>query len=367
MRWLLALLFLALVVGGAYAGGRYMLPNDLEVSGGVEVARPRAAVFAMVNDLNIAKEWSSYYARDPAAEFRIDGPPGPGQMMQWSSRAAEVGVGAMHIQSTTPQQEVYSIIRILDRQPDGEQGTRDRRAELESRIRLQPTQQGTQVRWVVSAGCPDGWQNVPCRYMNLLLARQIQGQIDAGLARLKNLAEQLPPHDFEGYDIEQTPVPSSDVIFVDVTFTVPPTGPSYRDRAEAERQGVEMLNSAVAAAGLTPDRTRLVRMFPQEGEAGRYSFSLGYPISGPAPLLVGTRVGQTPAGLALRAVHVGPRSEVPRMYQIVDAYLQAHRLSLREGGAWEVATPEPQPEGASPDDPIERTEIYYPLEVDAED
>ena len=68
MRWFLGLLLvIALVLGAAFAIGTFLLPNSLEVTRTVTVERPRAAVFAMVNDLKIAKEWSPYYARDPDA------------------------------------------------------------------------------------------------------------------------------------------------------------------------------------------------------------------------------------------------------------------------------------------------------------
>jgi hypothetical protein len=105
-------------------------------------------------------------------------------------------------------------------------------------------------------------------------------------------------------------------------------------------------------------------VFPQNnGVNGRYRFSVGYPYAGPAPVLVGARVGATPGGAAIRATFVGRRSLVPLMYQRLEAYRQAHRIGLRPGAeAWEVATPAPQPAGADPSDPVERTEIYYPIE-----
>ena len=57
MRWFLGLvLVVALISGALYGVGRFLLPNALEVTRTAAIDRPRAAVFAMSNDLRIAKE-----------------------------------------------------------------------------------------------------------------------------------------------------------------------------------------------------------------------------------------------------------------------------------------------------------------------
>ena len=361
MRWFLGLvLVIALVTGAAYGIGRFLLPNALEVSRSVHVERPRASVFAMVNDLRIAKEWSPYNARDPDADYVISETPGAGQTMRWVSNVREVGSGRMSIVNSIENEAVESIIEIGER------------ATLNSRIDLAAEDDNTNVSWSVQARCAEGWINVPCRYMNLIMRSTIERDLDSGLARLKDRAEQLPPQDFEGYDIVVMPVPPQDVIFVDVTLTkncpaqdrecVPV--PTFAERDQAERRGVEALANSVATAGGQADMRTLVRVFPQNnGVDGRFRFSVGYPYSGPAPVLVGARVGQTPGGPTIRATFVGRRSQVPLMYQRLEAYRQAHRIGLRPGtDAWEVATPVPQPANADPSDPVERTEIFYPIE-----
>jgi len=353
MRWFLGLvLVIALVTGAAYGIGRFLLPNTLEVTRTTTIERPRASVFAMINDLRIAKEWSPYNARDPDAEYRISDAPGAGQTMRWESGLREVGSGRMSIVRSMENESVESIIEIGER------------ATLNSRIDLDPGEGMTAVSWSVSAECAEGAVNVPCRYMNLIMRTTIENDLDSGLARLKDRAEQLPAQDFEGYDIVEMPMESQDVIFVDVTIANP--APSFADREQAERQGIDALQRFIAAAaGTTTAATdTLVRVFPQDnGIGGRYRFSVGYPYEGPAPLLVGVRVGETPGGAALRATFVGRRSLVPAMYQRLEAYRQAHRIALRPGTeAWEVVTAVPQPEGADVGDPIERTEIFYPIE-----
>ena len=376
MRWFLGLMaVVALVLGVGYAVGRFVFPNALEVSSSIVVERPRASVFAMINDLRIAQEWSPYNARDPDADYAISETPGEGQSMRWSSNVREIGRGRMSILRSIENEAVETLIEIDDR------------ATLNSRIDLTRRDRSTQVTWSVEAECAEGWINVPCRYMNQILRSTIEGQLASGLARLKDRAEQLPPQDFEGYDIIVMPVESQAVILVDVVLTKTCTAaqaqtgcsltPTIAERLLAEQRGAEALASSVATAGGEADRQSFIRIFPPNGQLAdqraaadgqetverRYRFSVGFPYSGPAPVLVGARVDRTPGGATLRATIVGRRSQIPQMYQRLDAYRQAHRLSLRPGAdIWEIGTPVAQPEGAEPSDPVERTEIYYPIE-----
>lgn len=354
MRWFLGLvLVVALLVGAAYGVGQFLLPNTLEVTRTATIERPRASVFAMANDLRIAREWSPYYAMDPDADYSFSGPVGAGQTMHWTSNVREVGSGRVSIVNSIENQQIESILSLKDQ------------ATLNSRFDLRPVQGGAHVSWTVTAQCAEGWINVPCRYMNLILSGLIETQLDQGLSRLKTLAEQLPNVDFEGFNIEPLQdVPAQNVIFVDVSIAA--DAPTFADRAVAEAEGLQALNAYMAATGgeITRDNT-LVRVFPLDnGEGGRFRFSVGYPYSGPAPLrLVGVRVGQTPEGNALRVAFEGRRSQIALMYERLGAYVQAHRLTMRSGvEAWEVVDLSSVTESNYAGDPIERAVIYFPIE-----
>ncbi|WP_395646107.1 SRPBCC family protein [Terricaulis sp.] len=358
MRWFLGLvLVVALVTGAAYAVGRFVLPNTLTVSETVSVERPRAAVYAMTNDLRIVKEWSPFYALDPEADYAFGGEgPGEGQTMRWVSAVRDVGSGRMSIVQSDENERIEGILELKDR------------ATLNSRFDLHAAQGGTAVTWSVSAECSDGWVNVPCRYMNLISKSTIQSHLLNGLNRLKTLAEQLPNVDFEGFDIAQTPVESQNVLFVDVAIGsgADGAGPTFNDRDQAEREGIDSLDRFVANNQVVRG-DGLVRVFPQvNGVNGVYTFSVGYPFNGAPPgRLVGVRIGSTPSGAALRAMYVGRRSQIPLMYQRLDAYMQAHRISPRDGAErWEIVrqVEAPTADSAYPNDPIEHTEIYFPID-----
>jgi len=356
MRWFLGFVLVIILIAGAlYGVGVFLLPNALSVTQSTAIQRPRAAVFAMSNDLRIAKEWSPFYALDPDADYGFSGEgPGAGQTMHWVSNNRDVGNGRISIVASTENQQIQSILELNDR------------ATLNSQMEFRQAGHSTNVAWSVSGECGDGWINVPCRYMNLVLRSRIDTLLRDGLRRLKTLAEQLPNVDFEGFDIAEASVDPQDVLFVDVTIAQTASA-TFADRQSAEAAGISVLNNYITSQnGQVHNSTDLVRVFPPRGDNdGHYTFSVGYPFTGSAPSqLVGVRVGQTPGGAAVRAMYVGPRSQIPMMYERIRAFMQAHRISPRDGAdAWEIVHSIDPPAAGAPNlnDPVEHTEIYYPI------
>jgi effector-binding domain-containing protein len=336
MRWFLwLLLVVALITGVLYGVGRFLLPNNLEVTRTASIERPRASVFAMINDLRISKEWSPYYARDPDADYAFNGDPGEGQSMRWISNVREVGRGRMSIVSSSENEEVQSILEMGDR------------ATLNSVIALRPGESATSVAWTV---------NVPCRYMNLIMRGMVQNELDSGLTRLKTLTEQLPNVNFEGLSPQfDTIEPQNFVYSVVETSAV--------DLAEvnrAEAMGLEQVRRFMSEYQLT-EAGPLVRVVTEYDQASnRMSFRVGYPFSGPTPLtVVGVQIGQTPSGEAMHVLVEGSRRQIQTAYAQMYAYMQAHRIPMRENGLpWEVVHAQGPVDGSSPT----RLEIYMPLQ-----
>lgn len=349
MRWFLGLVLVVALVGGAlYGVGRFLLPNALEVTRSVNIDRPRAAVFAMANDLRIVKEWSPYYARDPDADYAISDTPGEGQSMRWVSTVREVGSGRMSIVGSSENEQIETILELGDR------------ATLNARMELRPTttstsNRATNVAWAVSAECAEGSVNVPCRYMNLVLRQMIERDLDSGLARLKTLSEQLPDVDFENLNPQSEPIESQTFVY-SVVETVSNNQVEV-DRAEA--MGLDQVrrfmadNQMVASGPLV----RVVTDF--DAAQNRMSFRVGYPFDGPTPLsVVGVQIGQTPSGQAMHVLVEGTRAQVNAAYQQMYAYMQAHRIPMREEGRpWEIVHDPGAPDGSTPT----RIEIFMPL------
>jgi len=345
MRWFLGLiLVVALIMGALYGVGYFLLPNSLEVTRNATIARPRAAVYAMINDLRIVKEWSPFYALDPDADYSFSSEEaGQGQTMRWSSNVRQVGTGSMSIVRSVENREVESILQLGER------------ATLSTRLEMLPAENATSVSWEVTAECATGAINVPCRYMNLIMARMIERDLDSGLARLKTLTEQLPNVDFEGLQplfetVEAQP-------FVYSVANTSSTDQAEVDRAEA--LGLSQVRTFMSEYQLTPSGPLMRVTTDWDATQRRMSFRVGYPFSGPTPLtVVGVQIGQTPEGRALRVLHEGPRAEMQNTYAQIYAFLQAHRIPLREDGLpWEVVLND-----GSTDPNATRVEIFVPLQ-----
>jgi uncharacterized protein YndB with AHSA1/START domain len=346
MRWFLGLLLvIALVGGAAYGVGRFFLPNTLEVTRTVAIERPRASVFAMVNDLRIAKEWSPFYERDPDAEFTISDQPGPGQSMRWVSNVREVGRGRMSIVDSVEYEEVEAILEIGER------------ARFDARISLRRVQGGTRVIWTVTAGCGEGWINIPCRYMNFFILRNlVASKLDRGLARLKTLTELLPPVDFEGLNPQIDPVEPQTFVY----SVVETANNDIVEMKRAEAIGLDQVRRFMADYNLV-QAGPMVRVVTQYDQAtNRMSFRVGYPFTGPTPRsVVGVQIGETPSGEAMHVLVEGTPRQVQVAYAQMHAYLQAHRIALRENGLpWEIVHDPGPPDGVG----VTRLEIFMPLQ-----
>jgi len=344
MRWFLGLvLVVALIMGVLYGVGRFLLSNDLSVTRIVSVERPRSAVFAMVNDLRIAREWSPFYARDPDADYTFSGDPGQGQNMRWTSNVRDVGRGRMSIVSSAPNEEVQSILELGER------------ATLNSMISMRPAPpNSTSVEWTVSAQCGEGAINVPCRYMNLILSRQVGEQLDSGLARLKTLTEQLPNVDFENLNPQFSSIEPQNFVYA----VIETSATDLAEISRAEALGIDQVSTFMNQYQLTPSGPLVRVVTLHDIAANRMSFRVGYPFSGAAPLtVVGVQIGQTPSGQAMHVLVEGTPRQVQSAYAQMNGYLQAHRIPLREGGLpWEVVHQSAGADGAA------RLEIFMPLQ-----
>jgi effector-binding domain-containing protein len=346
MKWFFGLvLVIATITGGLYAVGRFLLPNTLSVTRSATIERPRAAVFAMSNDLKIVKEWSPYYALDPDAEYVFSGDEsGAGQTMRWVSDVRQVGNGRMSIVRSEPYEEIETILDLGDR------------AMLNTLMHLTPAATGTNVAWSVSAECAAGAINVPCRYMNLIMRGMVRRDLDAGLGRLKTLSEQLPNVDFADLNPEFITLEPQSYVYSPVTT-------SNQNQLQVDTA----LNAGVSQVDTFMTQNALVRSGPQvrvttqwDQSQNQMSFRVGYPFSGPTPLtVVGVQIGETPSGRALRVVHNGPRAQMRTTYAKIYAFLQAHRIDVREDGLpWEVVIAE----GDEANPQATQIEIYVPLE-----
>jgi uncharacterized protein YndB with AHSA1/START domain len=354
LTWLLVIL--AAIAGALYAVGYFVLPNTLEVTRSITIERPRATVFAQINDLRTSRQWSPLNARDPAAQYTFSSDPGEGQTMSWNGDDRRVRDGQITIVRSDPPTSVQTLLRFERETFDGEM-TLERRDRESGHL--------TQVSWKVSSGCAQGVINVPCRYMNLFLRHAIEQDLDDGLSRLKNLTESLIDVDFEGLAPEFDTLPPKPFLYIPVTVSLAQISGDEPQRARvaaqrvaaAMRQGRLRAEDALMTNQLVRDGP-LLRVLTQSDEE-RIAFRVGYAFSGPTPLtLTGEEIGDTPSGRVMRVLHVGPSDSLRDTYARAFAYLNAHHIELRGAGLpWEVVLRDAD----TPDGEV-RVEIYYPIQ-----
>lgn len=355
MRWFaLVLAVLLALTAILFGAGFFFLPSKMVVSRSIEIARPRAAVFALLDNLRTFNEWSPWSAADPNAVYTFEGESGPGQVASWESQGGRIGSGKQTIIRSVLNQRVETVLDL------GARGSTRHDWIVEKR----PT--GTKVTWRMEADCSGNPAYVPCRYMNLVTRPALEADYEAGLQRLKETAEELAPVDFEVLRPQYVQVQPTRYVYVqnDVMRQQASEEEGVDAAARAEEAYGQHVSTAIAQS-LGAASARIVQsggavagpavMVTVSAENDHMVFRAGYPFNGPTPEEgAGVSVGETPSGKALKFTHVGSLQAMRQTYVMIGAYLAAHRLEA-SGGAWEVHV---KTDG---DAAQQRREIYIPL------
>ncbi|MDX2233844.1 MAG: SRPBCC family protein [Hyphomonadaceae bacterium] len=354
MRWFAAILAVFFVILGALFGiGYFLLPSAMTVERHTIVERPRAAVFALLDNLRTFSEWSPWSGADAGVVYTFEGESGVGQSATWETRGG-IGPGTQTIVRSVENQRVESVLDL------GQRGA----PKMVWAVEKAPA--GARVTWSMTSDCSRNPVFVPCRYMNLLSRRQLEADFEGGLSRLKGLAEQLPAVDFEPLKPEFLQAEPVAYAFVenDVTRDAAPEGASPEALAERDAtysarvrraidESLAVVDARLKDAGATVSGPPV--MVTVSSDEDRLVFRVGYPFQGATPAAdPRVAIGQTPEGRALKFVHTGPAEAMRTSYMMIGAYLAAHRLQTN-GGPWEIhvqTTGEPA---------AQRREIYIPI------
>ena len=175
MRWLRTLLFILAGLAVVLVGGAYLLPSKVTVSREITIAAPAERVFALVNSTQATTQWSPWTGRDPAIKLTFTGPEtGVGNKMEWASSDPQVGNGSQEITESLPDERVTSALDF------GDMG------RATAAILLAAAGEGTKVTWTLDT---DMGMNPITRWMGLAMDGMVGKDYEAGLAKLKSLAE----------------------------------------------------------------------------------------------------------------------------------------------------------------------------------
>jgi len=308
----------------------------------VLIERPASTVFTLVNGFETVKTWSPWLARDPLATFEFSGPAsGVGARMEWRGDPRLSGNGYQEIIESKPWSLVRNRVNL------------DQQGEATTYFSIEPAVGGVTVTWGFDSDLTVGqsfMSGLLVRYFGLLFDRWIGSDYELGLSGLKAFAESLPNVDFSDLDVEITEVEPVDILYIQNSGSQDPA-----DIAEVLAKAFREISAFIAMNDVTIAAQPMA--ITHAGSENGYAFDAAIPIVDKDMTLSGNiRLGNTPAGRAIRAVHRGPYDQMVPVYEKLSAYMGAH--GLREGPvSWEQYISDP---GETPSEDL-ITHIYFLL------
>lgn len=300
--------------GGVVLLVSFWLPKTAHVERSIVIDAPPTTIFTVLNGFRQFERWSPWAGIDPDAKTTFEGPDfGVGAKMSWSGNDA-VGTGSQEILESTPPTSIRLRLTFGDFA-----GT------FHSRYALEPADGGTRVNWSFDA---DYGGSLMGRWFGLLSERMVGPDYEAGLQRLKAFVEPMPKGDFSSLRFESVEVAPQRVVLKSLRSANDPTavglslGVAYGQIAGyLQVQGIAAAGPRVAIyRGLDNGTLALDAAIPVERA----------PENPPGAL----RVGQLPAGPAVRAEYRGAPAGLPGARTQLEAYLAAAGLE-RSGPIWE--------------------------------
>jgi len=184
---LLAIVVAIIVIG-------FLLPREVVVQRSEVIDTRPDIAFAVLNNLTYFNEWSPWYARDPDAGYRLEGPAaGVGSTLVWAE-AGDTSSGRLWITRSSPTEAIDLRLAL------GE-------TETENFFRVQAVDGGVnehaQVTWGMRMQF--GVFDLTGRYVGLMLPSLVGSDYQRGLERLKRYLED---HDREMPPLPETVQPS---------------------------------------------------------------------------------------------------------------------------------------------------------------
>lgn len=170
-----SIVYVLVAITVVFYGGAYVLPGEARVERSIGIAAPPEKVFAAIGNLRRWPEWSPLLAIDPAVRFEFDGPEagGVGQQLRWTSANPMAGQGRHRVAGLVPGESV-AIETVYDNF-----------GSSSARLDVAPDGAGSRVTWSFQSPLPGVFD----RWAGLLIDRTVGRDHEAGLARLKALAE----------------------------------------------------------------------------------------------------------------------------------------------------------------------------------
>jgi effector-binding domain-containing protein len=336
------LLYSIVIIIVIFVSVGFFLPREVHIERSIKIDRPAAMIFTLLNSYASFNTWSPWTQRDPSAQYSITGPEsGVGAQLAWDGDPRLTGQGQQEIIESVP----HSLIRI--RFQFANQG------EAIMYYTLQEHDDATLVSWGFDTDVTSGqglFGGIMARYFGLFFDRWLGTDYEQGLANLKRLAESLPSADFSDLEVEVFDIEPQTILYIESVSNQAPD-----DIAQALADAYLEISTFIAENNLqmSAQPMAISRSWNDSG----YSFDAAIPVIATEVTPAGNvKIGQSPAGRVLRAIHRGGYNRMMPTYEKISAYMGARGLE-DVGVSWEQYISDPGNTGT--DELI--THIYFLL------
>ena len=319
-----------------------LLPRHVHVERSIDIERPAATIFVLLNGYKTFTSWSPWAVKDPNAVYKYSGPAsGVGARMSWSGDPRLVGNGWQEITWSQP----YTMVRThLDF---------DQQGQADAYFQISEAGAGMHLTWGFDTDLVEGqgfFGGILAKYFGLFFDQWIGSDYEQGLTNLKAFAESLPAEDFSDLTVQALDVEALDILYISNGAN---QGPG--DIADVLDAAYQEISAFITENELEVNggRMAITRAWDEQG----YRLDAAIPVvMKPVELTGNVRVGKSPSGPSVRVVHQGPYERMTPSYAKLAAYMAAH--GLREGSvSWETYVSDPLQ--TAPDDLI--THIYFQI------
>jgi len=314
-----------------------ILPSRPQVERDILIDAHAATIFALLNDFRQVSKWSPMLESDPNAQIDISGPPrGVDASIYWNGHI--IGRGRQSIIESVPYERITVQFELGDQAP------------ATATYALSSEEDMTRVVWLHES---DYGFNLVGRYFGMVQGSIIGREQEAGLTRLKQLAENLPRADFSDIEIEQLVVEGSDIAYLRTT-SIPEAAAISEAIGDAYFSILSFIDDHGlhdAGAPLSITRTFSGSELVFDAAIPVRGLNAETPRSGEA-----VKIGRTYAGPVIRVKHTGSYRTLGRTHDKIAAYLAALGIE-RNGDAWESYISDP----TRTDEADLLTFVYYPI------
>lgn len=151
-------------------------PGAFSLARSTTIVAPPSQIFPLINNLKAMNTWNPWAAADARSKITYEGPDeGPGAIYRWAG--GKMGEGRFEITDVKEPMQVGCRLTMI----------KPMAAENRVEFTLAPTSQGTEVTWTMS-----GKSGFVPKLMHTFFSmeKMVGGQFEAGLAKLKQIAEE---------------------------------------------------------------------------------------------------------------------------------------------------------------------------------